>query len=368
MSELPERKTDIGPPKYDEMWPEVIKDNYGKWLYHEIIEPGVLVHVSETGTKLYTVRCGGTRLMTTLMLEDLCKIADEFCGGYFRFTTRNNIEFMVTDESKLPALKEAIKKLGLPIGGTGHSITNIVHTQGWVHCHTPATDASGVVKAVMDELFEYFGSHKLPAQVRISLACCLNMCGAVHCSDIAILGVHRKPPVIEHTHLDKMCEIPTTIASCPTAAIKPAKVKVGDTEYKSVQVNFERCMYCGNCYTMCPAMPLADAEGDGIALWVGGKVSNSKTPPMFSKLAIPYLPNEPPRWPSTVKAIKKIVEVYAAGARRYERIGEWINRIGWEKFFELTGFEFTPRHIDDYRFAATTWRTTTQFKWTSHVK
>ncbi len=35
-------------------------------------------------------------------------------------------------------------------------ITNIVHTQGWVHCHTPATDASGPVKAVMDELFDYF--------------------------------------------------------------------------------------------------------------------------------------------------------------------------------------------------------------------
>jgi sulfite reductase beta subunit len=184
------------------------------------------------------------------------------------------------------------------------------------------------------------------------------MCGAVHCSDISILGVHRKPPVIEHTHLDKMCEIPTTIAACPTAAIKPAKVD----GYKSVQVNVDRCMFCGNCYTMCPAMPLADAEGDGIALWVGGKVSNARTAPMFSKLAVPYIPNEPPRWPSTVKAIKQILETYAADANKYERIGEWINRIGWERFFEKTGLEFSHHHIDDYRLAMTTWRTTTQFK------
>jgi dissimilatory sulfite reductase beta subunit len=35
----------------------VIKENKGKWLYHEILEPGVLMHVSETGGKVFTVRC-----------------------------------------------------------------------------------------------------------------------------------------------------------------------------------------------------------------------------------------------------------------------------------------------------------------------
>jgi sulfite reductase beta subunit len=360
MADMAERITDIGPPKYDEMWPQIVKDNYGKWLYHDILEPGVMVHVSENGTKLFTIRAAGTRLMTTMMVEALCKIADEHCGGFFRFTTRNNIEFMVDDQSKIEGVKKALDGLHLPIGGTGASVTNIVHTQGWVHCHTPAIDASGVVKAVMDDLFEYFNSHKLPAQVRISLACCLNMCGAVHCSDIAILGVHRKPPVIEHSHLDKMCEIPTTIAACPTAAIKPSKVD----DFKSVAVNADRCMFCGNCYTMCPAMPLADADGDGIALWVGGKVSNARSMPKFSKLAIPFIPNEPPRWPTTVKAIRNIVEVYAKDANKYERLGEWAERIGWEKFFEKTGIEFSHHHIDDYRLAMTTWRNSTQFKFT----
>jgi len=357
---MAERLTDIGPPKFDKFWPQIIKDNAGKWLYHDILEPGIILHVSETGAKLWSVRCGATRLMTTLQLEDICKLADEFCDGYFRFTTRNNVEFLVTDESKLSSLKKALVANGtLPIGGTGASITNVVHTQGWVHCHTPAIDASGVVKALMDEVYEDFCSHKMPAHVRISLACCLNMCGAVHCSDIAILGVHRKPPVIEHTHLNKMCEIPTTIASCPTAAIKPAKID----ENKSVVVNADRCMFCGNCYTMCPAMPLADAEGDGIALWVGGKVSNTRSMPKFSKLAVPFIPNEPPRWPTTIKLVKQIIEAYTRGANRYERLGEWAERIGWERFFEKCDIEFSHHHIDDYRFAATTWRTSTQFKW-----
>ena len=364
------RITDLGPKYYGDMLPPVIKENKGKWLYHEILEPGVLVHVSESGGKVYTVRCGSARLLSVNRIRLYCDIADKCCDGFLRFTTRNNVEFMVDSKDKLDALKAELKKHQdvLPIGGTGACVTNIVHTQGWVHCHTPATDASGPVKAVMDDLFEYFGSMKLPAQVRIALACCLNMCGAVHASDIAILGIHRKPPMIDNDRISGVCEIPLAIASCPLGAIKPAKAKnSAGEEVKSVVVNAERCMFCGNCYTMCPAMPLADPEGDGIAILVGGKVSNAKSAPKFSKLVVPFLPNNTPRWPETVACVRQILEAYAKDAKKYERLGEWAERIGWEKFFEKTGLAFTDKSIDDYRLAYDTWRTTTQFKYTSHT-
>ncbi len=39
---MAERITDIGPPHYSKFLPPVIKDNYGKWKYHQILEPGVL--------------------------------------------------------------------------------------------------------------------------------------------------------------------------------------------------------------------------------------------------------------------------------------------------------------------------------------
>ena len=100
------RISDIGPRKYDSFFPEVIKKNFGKWLYHEILEPGVLVHVAESGDKVYTVRCGGTRTMSVTNIREICEIADKYCDGHVRWTTRNNIEFMVTDEATLKALKE----------------------------------------------------------------------------------------------------------------------------------------------------------------------------------------------------------------------------------------------------------------------
>ncbi len=366
------RNSDIGPRKFDEFYPEVIKNNKGKWLYHEILEPGVLVHVAESGDKVFTVRAGGARLMSTTHIREICELADKHCSGHVRFTTRNNIEFMVDEESKVKPLKDDLESrkfaggsFKFPVGGTGAGVTNIIHTQGWIHCHTPATDASGPVKATMDVLFDDFKNMRLPAQLRVSLACCLNMCGAVHCSDIAILGYHRKPPLLDHEYLDKMCEIPLAIAACPTAAIKPAKVEFKGQEVKSVAVKEDRCMFCGNCYTMCPSMPLADKDGDGIVIMAGGKVSNRISAPKFSKVVVAFIPNEAPRWPTTTKVIKNMIEAYSDNANKYERLGEWAERIGWERFFEICELDFTHHLIDDFRDAAYyTWRQTTQFKFT----
>ncbi len=364
------RITDIGPRKYDEFYPPVIAKNKGKWLYHEYLKPGVLVHVAESGDKVFTVRCGGARLMSTTHIREICEIAEKHCDGHLRFTTRNNIEFMVDSQDKVEPLVKDLESrkfkggsFKFPIGGTGAGISNIVHTQGWIHCHTPATDASGTVKATMDEVFADFQNHRMPAHLRISMACCLNMCGAVHCSDIAILGYHRKPPMLDHEYLDKMCEIPLAIAACPTAAIKPAKVEINGTKVNSVAVKNERCMFCGNCYTMCPSMPLSDKEGDGIVLMVGGKVSNRISAPKFSKVVVAFQPNNTPRWPEMTTVIKKIIETYAGDANKYERLGEWAERIGWERFFDKCELPFTHHLIDDFRDPAYyTWRQTSQFK------
>jgi sulfite reductase beta subunit len=358
MADIAKRKTDIGPPHYEQFLPPVIKANYGTWKYHEIPRPGVLVHVAESGDRVFTVRAASPRLLSVQTIRQICDLADMYCDGYLRFTSRHNIEFLLTDPARVDPLIADLAAAGFPVGGIGNALSNIVHTQGWIHCHSAATDASGIVKALMDELIGHFTSMDLPGKLRVALACCVNMCGAVHCSDIAILGIHRRPPKVQHDRLPKVCELPTVIASCPTAAISPVRKEGRET----VQVAEDLCMFCGNCYTVCPAMPLNDALNDGVSIWVGGKVSNARSEPAFSKLAIPFLPNNPPRWPEVVDAVTRLVDVWAAHARPYERMGEWIDRIGWPRFFRLTGIPFTKQHIDDFRHAETTFKRSVHLK------
>jgi sulfite reductase beta subunit len=185
------------------------------------------------------------------------------------------------------------------------------------------------------------------------------MCGAVHCSDIAILGVHRVVPKVNQTQVPRVCEVPTLISSCPTGAIRPTTID----GKPNVEVIDQQCMYCGNCFTVCPAMVMNDPENDGLSIWVGGKVSNARSEPKFSKLAIPFLPNNPPRWPEVVEAVVNIVDVYAKNARKYERMGEWIDRVGWPRFFKLTGIEFSRYHIDDFKHAGLTYARSTHVKY-----
>lgn len=346
---------DNGAPDYRQFLPPIIKENYGKWRYHEHVKPGVFKHVGETG-ELYTIRVGSPRLVSIDFIRDICDMADEYCDGYLRFTSRNNVEFLTPDASRVEPLIEACNAKGLPVGGTGNSLRNIVHTQGWVHCHTPAADASGIVKAVMDDLYEYFGSFDLPNRLTIAMACCLNMCGAAHCSDIAIVGVHRTVPRMDHDAIRKSTEIPSLVACCPTGAIRP------DPKNQSVTVVEERCMYCGNCYTMSPGMQIMDGDNDGIAILIGGKVSSARTDPAYSRMVIPFLPNNPPRWDETIEAVRHIVQIWVDHAQDGERIGEWVERIGWERFFEISGLPFTDKHIDDYIFSRETFRTSPAFK------
>jgi len=119
------------------------------------------------------------------------------------------------------------------------------HTQGWVHCHTPATDASGPVKAVMDNLWATSKSMTLPPMShRPGLL--LNMCGAWTARhrhpgdppDRSQAGPQPDPNV---------CEIPTTVASCPPGP--------SPTPNKSLVINEEKCNVLRQLLHVCPGLP-----------------------------------------------------------------------------------------------------------------
>ncbi|HEY5734402.1 MAG TPA: dissimilatory-type sulfite reductase subunit beta, partial [Gammaproteobacteria bacterium] len=124
-----------------------LRKNYGMWDYHDRPRPGVLHHVSKTGDEVWTVRVGTQRILDIFSLRTLMDIIDEKADGYVRFTIRSNIEVTVTDEAKVEPLIQAMEDAGFVVGGTGPSVTTLSHTQGWLHCDIPGTDASGVVKS-----------------------------------------------------------------------------------------------------------------------------------------------------------------------------------------------------------------------------
>ncbi len=227
-----------------------------------------------------------------------------------RFTIRSNIEYMVSDESKVEPLIKALKDEGFPIGGTGNSMSMIPHTQGWLHCDIPAPTPPGAVKALMDELYHEF-THERNAEPRASMttSCCQINCGGQ--GDIAINIQHTKPPKINHDLVANVCERPSVVARCPVAAIRPAMVN----GKPSLEVDEKKCVCCGACFPPCPPMQINDPEHSKIAIWVGGKNSNARSKPTFHKLVAAGLPNNPPRWPEVAEVVKKILKAYKEDGR-----------------------------------------------------
>ena len=343
MAEAPRMPDETGVPEMDKFLHPTLKANYGKWKHHNRPRPGVLHHTALSGDEVWTVRAGTQRQMDVYTIRKLTDIADEFAEGFVRFTVRSNIEFMVSDQAKVDPLIAKLNDEGFPIGGTGNSVSMISHTQGWLHCDIPGTDASGAVKALMDDLHHEFTHEEMPNRVRMTTSCCQINCGGQ--GDIAINIQHTKPPKIDHEQVAKVCERPTVVARCPVAAIRPAVVNGKPT----LEVDEKKCICCGACFPPCPPMQINDPEHSKFAIWVGGKNSNARSKPTFHKLVASGIPNNPPRWPEVSEVVLRILKAYKEDAKDWERMGEWAERIGWPRFFEKTGLPFTKYHIDNWR-------------------
>jgi sulfite reductase beta subunit len=195
----------------------------------------------------------------------------------------------------------------------------------------------------MDELMHEFTHEEMPNRVRMTTSCCQINCGGQ--GDIAINVQYTKPPKINHDLVANVCERPAVVARCPVAAIRPAMVN----GKPSLEVDEKKCICCGACYPPCPPMQINGPDSTKLAIWVGGKHSNARSKPTFHKLVAANLPNNPPRWPEVADIVKRILYAYKEDGKAWERLGEWIDRIGWPRFFEMTDLAFTKHQIDDWR-------------------
>ncbi|MBI5198872.1 MAG: dissimilatory-type sulfite reductase subunit beta [Nitrospirae bacterium] len=345
----------VGVPRVEENLPPVVLKNYGKWDTHEIVKPGVIKRVSKTGDVCHTVRTAmpPSRISVASMLE-LCDLADKYSGGYFRITLRHSFEFIVVVPKQINALIKEVEALGFPVGGTRNSMHNIMACPSWIHCNLPATDSPSIAKVLGDALIKEFKNHKLPSWLKINIGGCANIEEALM-ADIGIIGVHRDLPIVLEDQIG-ICERPTVIAICPTAAIKPKG------EF-SVSISAERCIHCGACTMHCEAILTGDPKLDGYAISVGGKASNTGSGPDLGRIVIPYLPNNPPKWQEAVKAVVQIMDAWRKDAEPDERMREWINRIGWDRFFRKAGIKVSLKDIDGYIYGNEFARSDLRFGW-----
>ena len=80
------------------------------------------------------------------------------------------------------------------------------------------------------------------------------------------------------------------------------------------------------------------------------------------KMVAAGIPNNPPRWPEVSAIVRKILYTYKEDARAWERLSDWVERIGWPRFFEKCDLPFTKYLIDDWRGARSSLNASTHIR------
>lgn len=71
------RISDIGPRKYDSFFPKSSRRTSANGCTTKSWNPACSCTSPESGDKVYTVRCGGTRTMSVTNIREICEIADQ---------------------------------------------------------------------------------------------------------------------------------------------------------------------------------------------------------------------------------------------------------------------------------------------------
>ncbi|HEX2987445.1 MAG TPA: 4Fe-4S binding protein [Chloroflexota bacterium] len=341
--------------------PGLLLRNEGKWVRHEGVRPGVYRHVSSTGEECLTVRVqmppngllsSGSYRRLALLVESHALVG--------RRTSRNAFELVGVDPSRVDCLVKELETLGYPVGGTGHGLHQIKSCGGFVACQNAAVDAPTIAKLLGDHLFEDVTAQHYPSWVKLSVTGCPNQCGGGIEADIGIMGAFKGLPQVDDVKLvESKCDVPLLCFWCPTGAIKPKPVRGG----MSVEINADRCTRCTSCANVCPAAIEMGGER-GVAIAVGGCSGNSSSGPRLARLLVPFLSIEDPmECDGVIDVVDRVLKVWTDGAESGERLGDFIDRVGWPAFLRRVGIAFDPNLIDN--FVATSVRRNLQMRWDS---
>ncbi|KUO93731.1 MAG: sulfite reductase subunit beta [Caldivirga sp. JCHS_4] len=339
------------PVPFSTQLPEIIRNNYGRWIDRKFHGNGIIEHISETGDRIFTIKVGlppNSRLSVDT-LEKFVDIADKYGLGVVRATRGMNLEFITDSLDKALKIKEEVEKLGFPVGGWGRSLWHITSCTAYLTCTTAVVDAPSITQVLYNHLKPYFtGEIELPAKLMIFVAGCPNVCGGTLAGDIVIVGHYGQAPKPDPERI-KFClptsaealkkVTPDVAAVCPVNAIKLFGKPDGTV---GIEVDERKCIACSRCKNVCDYFDW-DPNKIGVAIFVGGKTSNTGTGPRLPYKVIPWLPVNPPEYREVVAAVRKIIDVWRSEAKPGERLGDYIDRIGIDEFMSKLGVPRT-RH------------------------
>ena len=155
---------------------------------------------------------------------------------------------------------------------------------------------------------------KMHHEFRVSVSDCPNACSRPQIADFGLIGA-REPRIGEEPC--NRCE--ACVEVCREAAVSLPEGASGPV------VDPAACLFCGQCIEVCPTGTLREVR-HGYRIVLGGKLG--RHPQLAAELPGLYDRARALEW------LDRCLDFYQEHSQRGERLGEILNRLGWEA---LTG-------------------------------
>ncbi|MDK2816918.1 MAG: dissimilatory sulfite reductase alpha subunit [Moorella sp. (in: firmicutes)] len=256
-------------------------------------------------------------------LEKLAACAETYGKGLIHFTSGGTIEIYTTREQMVPMVGE-LNAAGLDVGSTGNDLRCLTACCGPARCDMALVDAPALATYLGQRFIDEQQYPGYPQKVKSGVAGCPNDCiRAMMQKDHSFIGVYRDLPQINSEVLATWQEaggdLTGLLSACPAGALR----WTGST----LAIDPDKCWHCMVCINLCPA--IRPGRERGVA-WVAGGKYGHRGPqgPMVGYVLVPFIPIKDDDYTTIGDLFGAFLELWADNARKKERVGDFISRVG----------------------------------------
>lgn len=252
------------------------------------------------------------------------ELAKKYGRGYLHLTFQQSLEITGVDLSRVAEFQRELEVAGMSMANCGPKVRAVTACQGCKVNPYGLVDAPALAFKA-DKMF--FG-HEMPAKFKISYSGCPIACANPQENDLGFHGMVEPELVPGLCNGCSLCaRLCTSRGGDCLAMDENTHLPIRDSS---------RCVYCGECIYCCPTYAMV-AKRVGNAVYVGGKHGRF---PRWSNRVADFVSDE-----DTFELIEKVTTWYKENAKRGERFGITLDRVGMDKFErEVLGDKFKTVH------------------------
>ena len=247
--------------------------------------------------------------VSTEQLVAITEVANKNGHGYIHLTSRQGLEIPYIKLEDIDEVKDALEKGGAKPGVCGPRVRTITACQGSAVCPNGCIETEELAKELNDR---YFGK-ELPHKFKFGITGCQNNCLKAEENDLGVKGGVKIEWVESACISCGVCE-----KACREGAIQ---IKDG-----KVEINQDKCNYCGRCAFSCPTDAYKTTPGYLISFGglFGNKINKGEE-------IVPFVEDKETLFRICDAALK----FFEDNAKPSERFKFTIDRIGRDKLDEV---------------------------------